>query len=887
MKRISGLLSVVFLFSVVSRVQAQLEAAIWYFGDEAGLDFRAGDPQLLFNGLVSTAEGCDSYSDEAGNLLFYTDGLTIWNRFNEVMTNGTNLASSPSGAQAAMVVPLPGTEDIYYIFTPDDALAYDNGLQGAGPLGFNYSVIDMSLSGGRGAVVQKNITLLDRASENVSAIWNFVPDFYWVVTHRVDRFYAWKLTAAGLDPNPVVSIVGPSISNPDNFRGCAKISPNGEKLAIAHAVRNPRFESHLYLYDFNADTGVVSNAVALGDERVYYGVEFSPDSSKLYATGGILEATASGLQGGQNTVDITQWDLGASYIEDSEYLVHRYDRKVPGVVSGSIQLAVNRRIYHSYPGGSLSVIRRPNVAGVDCDFREFHVDLGGRLATYGLPPYMQSYFDTEVIIEQFCYGQPTEFRLENANGIQTINWNFGDPASGGANTTTQLEPNHTFTAPGVFEVAYTVNYVNGSQRDFVEFVDIVDVPQPPASVVLTQCDVDGVDDGITLFDLSDAIPLLDGGDPDVTAFFFESFADALANENQITSRGYTNSTPDQVIFARVFDNPECFVIVSVVLSTNFMDTLEIEPLILCEVTEEDGLVSVRREGLEAHVRAQVEEDGALALFETQEDALLRRLPLFKFQVVYLPDAPRETWFRIDEAGSCGQIGKVEVIFVEPPVFDGIEEVEICGESAILEASDVFEEYLWEDGSTERLREVTEPGVYSVEMQLLECTGFQQFRVVEAQGFTIDEVVIDDFKANNTINVLTSGRDEDLEYSLDGGRTFQGNAFFNGIIPGVYELVVRGPCSEDSQEVVVSGLPTFFTPNGDAHNEVWQMEYAEYFESYSLTIFDRYGNLVQVLNPSNPSWDGNRSGNPMPPADYWYHLRFADGREFRGHFTLKR
>ncbi|MEX0361238.1 MAG: hypothetical protein AB3N10_09680, partial [Allomuricauda sp.] len=70
----------VIAFLYFAQTQAQLEAAIWYFGQNAGLDFRSGTPVPLTDGALNTREGCATISDAAGNLIFYTDGSTVWNR---------------------------------------------------------------------------------------------------------------------------------------------------------------------------------------------------------------------------------------------------------------------------------------------------------------------------------------------------------------------------------------------------------------------------------------------------------------------------------------------------------------------------------------------------------------------------------------------------------------------------------------------------------------------------------------------------------------------------------------------------------------------------------------------------------------------------------------
>ncbi|HSD09062.1 T9SS type B sorting domain-containing protein, partial [Flavobacterium sp.] len=55
----------------------------------------------------------------------------------------------------------------------------------------------------------------------------------------------------------------------------------------------------------------------------------------------------------------------------------------------------------------------------------------------------------------------------------------------------------------------------------------------------------------------------------------------------------------------------------------------------------------------------------------------------------------------------------------------------------------------------------------------------------------------------------------------------------------------------------------------------------------IFIYDRYGKLIkQVLATSN-GWDGTYIGHQMPADDYWYTVKLEDGREAKGHFSLKR
>ena len=87
-----------------------------------------------------------------------------------------------------------------------------------------------------------------------------------------------------------------------------------------------------------------------------------------------------------------------------------------------------------------------------------------------------------------CAGSPTSFTdlstfLEGAN-IDSWSWDFGDPSSGAANTSTLPNPQHTYSNPGVYNVALTITS-SGCTSTFTLGVEIKDRPAisfaPPAT----------------------------------------------------------------------------------------------------------------------------------------------------------------------------------------------------------------------------------------------------------------------------------------------------------------------------------------------------------------------------------------------------------------------
>ena len=135
----------------------QNEASHWYFGQNAGLRFDAttGTVTGITDGQINTLEGCTSISDANGDLLFYSDGSTVWNRNHQQMPNGFGLKAQNSSTQGALIVHHPDNDSLYYILTVPSDLA--GGVPA--PTGCNMSVVNMNLEGGLGDIITKNIEL--------------------------------------------------------------------------------------------------------------------------------------------------------------------------------------------------------------------------------------------------------------------------------------------------------------------------------------------------------------------------------------------------------------------------------------------------------------------------------------------------------------------------------------------------------------------------------------------------------------------------------------------------------------------------------------------------------------------------------------------------------
>ena len=55
----------------------------------------------------------------------------------------------------------------------------------------------------------------------------------------------------------------------------------------------------------------------------------------------------------------------------------------------------------------------------------------------------------------------------------------------------------------------------------------------------------------------------------------------------------------------------------------------------------------------------------------------------------------------------------------------------------------------------------------------------------------------------------------------------------------------------------------------------------------VKIFDRQGRFIKQLTDTDPLWDGMYNGELLPATDYWFTVVRENGKEHKGHFSLKR
>lgn len=878
MKRLA-LLSAFILATLLTYSQKQ--ANYWHFGVYAGLDFSGGDPVALTNSQLETGEGCSSISDLNGNLMFYTDGRSVWNRNNVLMPHGQDLFGHSSSTQSGIIVPVSHNSPVYYIFTIDAVDSWPNGN------GMCYTKVNMDLEGGLGDVVEtsKNTLVMDDHCEKVTAVGNWTGDGTWILVQKygTNEFHAFLMDAFGVAPAEV-SHAGATITTGqiDNAKGYIKVSPNGEKFAVAHVGLHM-----IQIGNFNTQTGMVSNVFQDYDfgTKEPYGIEFSPDGRYLYVSTWKSDANGGGL---------FQYDLLAGsnqQILESRVLISED-------VDGALQIGPNNRIYAANNNDTrIGVIRKPNETGTACNYMPNSVHLAGRTCRMGLPPFVQSFFNQEASFsyDAPCFTIPTQFYETCAFEPDSILWNFGDPASGDENISRLMNPTHLFTSDDFFTVKMTAY----SGLDSVTVTRIINVNLIP--------DVNLGSD--TSFCQGDTF-LIDAGEGYDQYMWQNGYStQTLATDTaglfwvEVTNVGCSNK--DSILLETKptyhFDS---------LTSICFGETIQIGGQTVSEAgTYYDslnsmfGCDSVYQIELMVHDTALTERyfeicsgDSVFAGGEWQTES--------------------GTWFDYFET----YLGCDSTIITEVEVTDVIHsfsEAEICdGDSLLVGGGWQQSEGMYYDtavsvGGCDSIHTtyLLVHDNYSSTTDTIICEGESVYAGGEWQteaGTYLDNLQTMhgcDSLITTNIDVLPQpqvdlGNDtllpEEAElllvatfpeatYLWHDGST---DSTFLVTEEGVYYVGVTVTCGtawdtikvdyiEPEIPVCTPQSPNAFSPNGDGLNDVFNVVSECQFASYHLQIYDRWGKLIFETTEIDEGWDGKSNGEMVPIGSYIWRLQYSE------------
>ena len=418
---------------------------------------------------------------------------------------------------------------------------------------------------------------------------------------------------------------------------------------------------------------------------------------------------------------------------------------------------------------------------------------------------------------------------------------------------------------------------------------------------LIQCDEDDVTDGFTIFNLTEANDVLNGGIANRSTKFFLSLVDAQNDTGEINSNAFNNTVNPQTIYVQVInDDSGCINFAELILDVSLTNANDAVLTTCDDDGSEDGFYSFNLTDANVDVLNGLPPNVTLNYYETYNDALLEQNPLANSYINTVA-YNHVIYVRVENDNACYGINQVQLTVFELPDIIVEDESLYClnffPQTIILSSGIVNNlpsnySYLWSTGEITADIEVNQPGSYSITVTNGNgCTKDRTITVLRSNIATIESIEVFDISENNTITVNVSG-EGDFGFALDDiNGSYQGNNFFENVAPGFHTVYVRDDknnCGIVDQLVSVIGFPQFFTPNQDSYNDTWQVYgvSSQFQPNTKIYIFDRYGKLLKQLDPLGPGWDGTFNGQNLPSNDYWFQVTLQDGRVFKSHFTLK-
>ena len=190
------------------------------------------------------------------------------------------------------------------------------------------------------------------------------------------------------------------------------------------------------------------------------------------------------------------------------------------------------------------------------------------------------------------------------------------------------------------------------------------------------------------------------------------------------------------------------------------------------------------------------------------------------------------------------------------------------------------DFVWNDGSTKSSFNVSQSGVYFLEMYKEGKLMHTDTLKVNIIPFPEPNIAPEVEMCNHQSVLINTGLNDKVyhhNWSLEHAHSSE--ILLENLEPGVTDLVVTiASCCDTITEVIALNvqdcrieIPNVITPNGDGYNDAFVVKGLDYYPNSSLNIFDRNGKLIYQSLDYRNDWkaDGVTSGN------YFYSIIIND------------
>jgi gliding motility-associated-like protein len=234
------------------------------------------------------------------------------------------------------------------------------------------------------------------------------------------------------------------------------------------------------------------------------------------------------------------------------------------------------------------------------------------------------------------------------------------------------------------------------------------------------------------------------------------------------------------------------------------------------------------------------------------------------------------WVSVTNA--CGRSSDSIIISqLTPPELQVSNVAPICPGDSLLVTASGADNYVWSTGSTNSSIYINSPGVYYLK-------GYNNIACSSTDTLNVPQSQVPHFALGNDTTIcgsqglllkpnVTFGQYEWQDHSTD--------SVYHVYQSGTYSVTATNSCGSDSSQVSVNVyaddcellVPTGFSPNNDGINDLFRAHCFCPVLQYSLSVFNRWGQLVYSTNDINSGWDGTFKGVQQAMGVFVYYAQY--------------
>jgi len=459
------------------------------------------------------------------------------------------------------------------------------------------------------------------------------------------------------------------------------------------------------------------------------------------------------------------------------------------------------------------------------------------------------------------------------------------------------------------------------------------LPTINSPITLVQCDDDT--DGVSVFNLTQKNNAISTNSAVEKFSYYTTIAGAESQDNSLLiANPQTYTTSDKTIYVRIENTNGCISVAQlnlVVSVTQIPNSFQVADYHLCDDfvddvnNDKDGISSFDFSNVTQEIKSTLPGSASnynISYYKNEADFLsetdasgnsLAITNISNYRNIGYPNN-QKIWVRVENSLSNDCFGFTAFNLIVNPFpninlnMDGSENEIVCNNlpellvtlDAGINDGTPQEDYSYQwyldgnviQGATTFSIKVNTQGTYSVDViNKNNCSRTRTIKVVASDIAEIAAIEVKDLRNDNSVLININGPGQYAYSITDSNGPYQDSNLFENVAVGFHTVYIKdlNGCGTTEKKIAVLGLPKFFTPNGDGFNDFWNVEgvSANFYSKSIIYIFDRYGKLIKQISPFGSGWDGTFLGNPLPADDYWYTAKFEDGREAKGHFSLRR